>query len=212
MKTVCAFLVLWFFGGCSSVYINPKSIAAVHERDPERNRAQVRLREAVAIANDFLVSDVRKTLPSGSLRLGDDGIVFSTAKDELAFRIKCSFSGDILIPFGMAAQERSWGFVVGTVPPRESRVLDNSLFKVPSGRILENCEIAGIILHELTHTYFRAGTVSFGKALQYYGESIFLLRYRSHTMERLPFRTSSEFEAFVVDHMKRQNSNQPNQQ
>ena len=155
-----------------------------------------------SIANDFLHSDFRKTLPNGTLFLGDDGIVFSTSGDVVPLKIKCSFAGDILIPFGMAAQERSWGFVVGTVPPGESRVLDNSLFTGPSGRLLENFEIAGMLLHELSHTYFRTGTVSFWNGLRYYGESIFLLRYRNHSMERLPFRTSSEFEAFVVDHIK----------
>ncbi len=60
-----------------------------------------------------------------------------------------------------------------------------------------NAEIASLTLHELTHTYYRCGTVSFEKGVMYYLEAVFLFRYRNHSMERLPFQTSAEFMEFL---------------
>ena len=42
------------------------------------------------------------------------------------------------------------------------------------------------------------GTVSLTKGFLYYAEAIFLLRYRNHSMERLPYQTSAEFEDFIT--------------
>ena len=155
--------------------ITPKTIAAVRTRDSERDRSQQVLHEAVLIANGFLCSKYRKTLPPGGLRLTDDGMTFVTAGAEQPLRIKCSVAGDILIPLHFAAWERSWGFVVGYVPPRQSRAIDNSLFKDSSGRALANYQVTRTILHELTHSYHKVGTVSFGKGVMYYMEGGFSL-------------------------------------
>jgi hypothetical protein len=38
---------------------------------------------------------------------------------------------------------------------------------------------------------------------------IFLFRYRSHSMEILPFRTSGEFSAFVNAHFEKQKDKSP---
>jgi hypothetical protein len=96
----------------------------------------------------------------------------------------------------MVAQERSDGFVVGSVAPHRHREIDNTLFKSISGQSQPNQMIADLILHELTHIYFKHGTVSLPKTVLYYGEAIFLFRYHDHSMERVPFRTSDEFWAF----------------
>jgi hypothetical protein len=197
-------LLVLALGGCASVPVTPRSIAAVPDRAEERAAALVCLREAVAIANEFLASDFRKTLPAGELVLADDGLTFVTAERRLPVNIRCTRAGDLLIPFKMAAQERSDGFVVGSVPPREHRAIDNSLFHRRSGAPVRDFEVAQLIVHELTHEYFGLGTVSFPKTVAYYAEAVFRFRYRNHSMERLPFQTSREFGAFARDHFARQ--------
>ena len=109
MKAIPIIAILCILSGCSSVNISPRTIGAVEGRLPDKDRAQLRLREAVAVANEFLASDFRKTLPSGTLGLDETGMVFCTAKDNVPIQIKCSFAGDILVPFHMVAQERSRG-------------------------------------------------------------------------------------------------------
>jgi hypothetical protein len=59
--------------------------------------------------------------------------------------------------------------------------------------------MASTILHELTHSYYHLGTVDFFRGASYYAEAIFLLRYRNHSQERLPYLTSKEFSAFMAD-------------
>lgn len=199
------------FSGCTSVLVSPKSISDLEGRSVEQAEALERWDAAIRICNYFLSSDFRKTLPKGEMLLDSGGMTFVTADTRLPVRIRCCVAGDLLIPFRMIAQERSDGFVVGAVSPRKDREIDNSFFKYPSGIWQQNQLIAGLILHEVTHSYFRTGTVSFAKTVRYYAESIFLLRYRSHTMEVLPFRTSSEFSAFVQAHLKKEMAAAPNQ-
>jgi hypothetical protein len=197
-------LLILALGGCASVPVTPRSIAAVPDRAGDRDAALRNLRAAVAIANEFLASDFRKTLPAGELVLADDGLTFVTAERRLPVDIRCTSAGDLLIPFKMAAQERADGFVVGSVTPHEHRAIDNSLFRRRSGAPVRDFEVAQLILHELTHEYFRLGTVSLPKTVAYYAEAVLLFRYRTHSMERLPFQTTAEFRAFVRDHFARQ--------
>ncbi len=167
-------------------------------------------KEAVSISNEFLASEYRKTLPQGEISLDENGMVFVSDRVRLPIRIRCSSSGDLLIPFKMVAQERSDGFVVGSVPPHRHREIDNTFFKHISGSPQQNYQLAGLILHEISHVHFRLGTVSVPKTVLYYCEAIFLLRYRSHSMEILPFRTSREFNAFVKAHFEKQKEQKPN--
>ena len=51
---------------------------------------------------------------------------------------------------------------------------------------------------QLTHSWCRAGTVSFTKSVAYYAECVFLFRYSNHSMERLANKTSGEFADFVM--------------
>lgn len=189
--------------GCTSVLVTPKAVSHIEGRSVEKAEVLKRWDEAVRICNDFLASDFRKTLPEGRMVLEEGGMTFVTADARLPIRIRCCVAGDLLIPFKMIAQERSDGFVVGSLPPRQNREIDNSLFKELSGSWQANHQIAGVILHEVTHTHLKTGTVSFSKTVKYYAESIFLFRYRSHSMEILPYRTSSEFSAFLKDHFEK---------
>jgi hypothetical protein len=158
-RTLPGFLLLLVLagGGWASVTVTPRTIAAVPGREQDRTTAVSTLREAVEIANLFLASDYRKTLPAGRLVLQDDSLTFVTPARTLPVRIRCSSSGDILIPLHMAAQERAVGFVVGLVAPRQRREIDNSLFKDKTGNMLPNYVVAATILHELTHSFFGAG-------------------------------------------------------
>ena len=197
MKINPILFLLVLLSGCTSVRVTPGDVGRIAGRDDERAKIVKTWKEAVWIANWFLASEYRKTLPQGEITLDAGGMAFVTGGRRLPIRVRCSPMGDLLIPFGMIAQERSDGFVVGSVPPHRDREIDNTLFKQIAGSPLPNYEIADLILHELTHVYFKQGTVSFPKTVLYYGEAVFLFRYRSHSMEKLPFRTDDEFYAFV---------------
>ena len=112
-------------------------------------------------------------------------------------RVRSSDWGDMLVWFDFTAQERSDGFVVGNVKHARNRLIDNSFFKYPNGQDLSNAGMAEMTLHEITHTYYHCGTVSFTTGMRYYLEAIFLFHYRNHSMEKLPFQTSREFEEFI---------------
>lgn len=171
-------------------------MATMARRTAERDNDLARWRDAVDWCNAFLESPERQTLPKGRITLSEEGMIFTTTDRQQPIRIRCTFWGDFLIPCKMAAQERSDGFVVGLVKPGESRLLDNSFFKYASGRTASSASMASLILHELTHSYLRLGTVDFPRSISYYAEVVFLWRYRNHSQERLPYRTSAEFEAF----------------
>jgi hypothetical protein len=184
------------FSGCSSVPITPGSLGANHDRIEERNSALQRWQEAIGLCNAFLSSSYRSTLPQGELQLTDDGMVYVTGHTLFPIRVRCTRWGDLVVRTSYTAQERSDGFVVGLRDPRRDRLLDNSFFKNEKGRPVSSSDIAALILHELTHSYCRVGTVSFTKAVRYYAEAVFLFRYRSHSMERLPNETTAEFWKF----------------
>jgi hypothetical protein len=200
MKRIAALLVLVVLSGCASVQVTPASISGIRGRDEERAEALKTWLEAVWISNEFLASEYRKTLPQGTITLEEDGMAFVSDGARSPIRIKCSTAGDLLVPFKMMAQERSDGFVVGSLPPHQHREIDNTLFKHFSGSKNMNHHLAGLILHELAHIHFRLGTVSVPKTMLYYCEAIFLFRYRSHSMEIIPFRVSREFSEFVRAH------------
>lgn len=206
MPVRCALLavLLVWLSGCVSVRVTPESIKAVAARAEEGADALKRWNEAVRICNEFLDSGHRKTLPEGKILLAEDGMTFVSNGVRHPIHVRCCAAGDLLIPFKMIAQERSDGFVVGFLAPRSDREIDNSFFKHLSGSTQKNHEMAGLILHELTHSFLKTGTVSVSKTVRYYAESVFLFRYRKHSMEALPFATSAEFRAFVAAHFQEQ--------
>lgn len=198
IQLLLALVVGLSVSGCVSARITPTTVAAVHGREAERAAALQRWDEAVSLCNGFLASSARQTLPAGRVEFDGAGMTFVTDTARLPMRVRCTTFGDWLIPFRMAAQERSDGFVVGRVPPRQSRILDNSFFKYSCGETQSSVSMAGTILHELTHSYYKLGTVGFFQGVSYYAEAILLLRYRTHSKEMLPFRTSAEFRRFAA--------------
>lgn len=158
---------------------------------PQGEAALERLDRAVALANAFLASDARATLPPGTLAWRGDRLVFAHPEgtDELYAR-RTTF-GDVVERFGFEAQERSNGFVVGARGDGDPRVA-NSLFVGPDGAPKGTLAMAELLLHELTHVHFRDGTVAVCETIAYYAEAILLLRYADHSAERRPYATSRE--------------------
>jgi hypothetical protein len=148
---------------------------------------------AVALANDFLASPFRKTLPAGRYDLDDDGMVFSSEGRSWPITIRCTAWGDLCLLTGFSAQERSWGFVVGEQAPGTDRVLDNSFLRDSDGALGAPSDMASLILHETTHVVLRQGTVGFWKGFAYYLEVIFLFRYSDHSAEQDSYSTTREF-------------------
>ena len=196
-------LLAMLCSGCASVSITPKDLAGGKDRMAERHSDLKRWTNAVSLCNAFLNSPERKTLPSGRIYLRDEGMEFVSDTNRQPINVRCTGWGDWLIPFNMIAQERSDGFVVGLVPPKETRLLDNSFLKTNKGKTNNSVIMACVILHELTHSYYHMGTVDFYHGFTYYLESIFLLRYRNHSQERVPYQTDAEFWAFIERISKR---------
>jgi hypothetical protein len=182
---------------CASMEVTPRSVREAVAPAEERDLAIARWTEGVALANDFLVSIHRETLPPGRFELGDDGMTFSSAGCVWPITVRSTAWGDLCLLTGFIAQERSWGFVVGKENPGADRVIDNSFLRNPDGAIASAPDIASLLLHETTHVVLRQGTVGFWKGFAYYLEVIFLFRYEDHSAERQPYATTREFAEFL---------------
>jgi hypothetical protein len=106
--------------------------------------------------------------------------------------------GGVGARLGFAAQERSWGFVVGRRGEGDPLVA-NSLFRDAGDDWRHRVRVAALILHEATHVVYDVGTVGFWKGLAYYLEALFLFRYRNHSGERAPFATTEEFNRWAEE-------------
>ena len=194
-RAVCFFSILLFCPACSSVKVTPEAVRKITSRREEASTSMVRWDRALQLCNDFLNSPERITLPRGKLSLAENGMEFKNRDTVIPMPVSCTTWGDVVCRW-YVAQERSEGFVVGFVTPKLNRVLDNTFFKQGNGKPRPPQNMAELILHELTHSYYRVGTVSFFKGLRYYAEAALLWRYRGHTMERLPRKTTAEFWKF----------------
>lgn len=188
-----------FASACGSVELTPAAIATAHA--PEDLRADVfrKWRVAVTLANDFLASDWRLTLPPGRLELADgSGMRFVSPLGTWPIEVRCTWWGDVVCACGFAAQEREHGFVVGESEPERDRLVDNTLFVNAAGWRKPPSDVAELILHETTHVVWREGTVGFWNGVAYYLEAIFLFRYADHSAERKANATTEEFMWFAI--------------
>ena len=193
-----ATLLLLVGTGCAGVELTPAAVERALVEAPAPARAAATWRKAVALANEFLASAQRRTLPEGRIELSDAaGMRFVTSAGTWPIAVRCTTWGDVCLAFGFAAQEREWGFVVGSKEPERDRLVDNSLFVAPGGMRKSASAVAHLILHETTHVVWREGTVGFWNGVSYYLESIFLFRYSNHSDERRPNATDEEFDWFV---------------
>ncbi len=192
---IAAALVL---GGCFAVPVTPGRLEAEAVNRPLAKAELATWSQAIALCNEFLKSDPRQTLPPGAIAFERDSMVFNHEGGSIALAVKCTTFGDILVLSHMAAQERPWGFVVGSTKPHGGRLTDNSLFRYRNGAFVSDIGVADVILHELTHIYCKSSLDNPWEVIRYYAEACFLLRYRNHSMERLPFRTTAEFYAYIA--------------
>mgnify|MGYP006935311467 CR=1 FL=1 len=171
-----------------------QSIAQCDAPEESRNHAIALLEDGVELANDFLASEYRLSLPAGHYEESEDGfLVFVTTNKRWPIRIYKSFGGELVVAFGFRAQERDDGFVVGSYPPDEYPEIDNSMFRYPDGDWLPADSVAQLILHETAHTINGEGTVGYWNTVKYYAEAIFLFRTNDHSDERIPMDVNFEF-------------------
>jgi len=201
-RSCAALLPALALSACANVAITPAAILRLDDAVVPAEERRARLatwREAVAIANGFLASEWRRTLPAGRFELDDElGMSFVTEHGTWPIEVRCTTWGDLCVATGFAAQERERGFVVGETGEERDRLVDNSLFESGTGWIRPASSIADLILHETTHTVWREGTVGFWNGVAYYLEAIFLLRAQHHSDERLPHGTDHEFAWWLV--------------
>lgn len=115
-------LVLALAGGCASVRVTPAGIRAAPVEAAEREAVLGRWERAIELANDFLASNFRRTLPEGHYTLDEArGMTFHATDTAWPIAVRCTTWGDVCTTSGFAAQERSWGFVVGQRAPRRDR-------------------------------------------------------------------------------------------
>lgn len=196
-RVLVASLVL-VLASCRSFEITPAVLRTATDAHPERREALARWTAGVELANEFLASEFRLSLPAGRFELDDDGMRFVGSGGEFPLRVVRSTWGDWVVRVGFAAQEREWGFVVGQRCPVNDAWVDHSFFRGVDGELASPFELASLVLHETTHVLHREGTVGFWNGVAYYGEAIFLFRYDTHSGERCANATSEEFAYFAT--------------
>jgi hypothetical protein len=179
--------------------VTPATIAQANVPDDVKRAASQRLRDAVQLADEFLASDARLTLPPGRFELDDvEGTRFVTALGTWPAVGRCNTWGDVVAACGFAAQEREYGFACGARAANRDRAVDNSWLEFDDGELKPPPFVAELLLHETTHDVFREGTVGFWNGVAYYLEAVFLLRANDHSAERHARATSEEFTWFCM--------------
>ena len=186
--------------GCSSVPITPAAVRQAPVATTDAASAIQRWETAVIIANMFLESPYRRTLPAGRFTLTDAGMRLETAGGAWPIHVRYDAMGQVCVTFGFVAQERTDGFAIGKAPPKKNVVTDNTFFRTRVGAPQSPEGMAALLLHETTHEVLRDGTVNIPKSVAYYAEAVFLLRSRTLTAERRPYATSEEFGRFLKSH------------
>ena len=174
--------------------------AAVAEADwPEAERAELldRWQGAVDLANAFLADEANLSLPPARLDLDHEaGMTLQLEEGARPVRVENTWWGDVCVSMGFAAQERSWGFVVGDRGEGPQAVA-HSLFYTPWETMKSEEMMAELILHEVSHMVHEEGTVGFCAGVSYYWHAMCHGGGREHPAERLPYATSDEFLAWA---------------
>jgi hypothetical protein len=198
-EVVILVLISAGLSSCAGVLITPRTVRESKGPEEDKEAAVAAWQEAVRLANEFLASPYRHTLPSGSFSLDDEGMHFVTPRGRWPIEVWWTPWGDFVLWTGGAAQEASYGFVVGKRPTpgrNPDRVLDNSFFRNGTGGLVQPWSMALMILHETTHIVYGVGTVGFWSSAVNYLEMIFLFRTSTNSAERRPRATGEEFMYF----------------
>jgi len=186
---------------CRSVEVTPAALRAAPDPRGWRAAALARWEQAVELANAFLASDWRRTLPPGRFELRDEGLAYvGDAGCTWPIAVRHSTWGDLVVATGFRAQEDARGFVVGAVDPPHcgpaDPLLDNTFFRWTDGAWHEPHALAELLLHETTHVVYRHGTVGAWNTLAYYAVAVATLGAADHPVERRPRASSEEFTLF----------------
>lgn len=202
-RFVCALAVLAC--SCRSLEITPSALREPGGREADRAAAIVRWQEAVDLANAFLVSPYRRTLPPGRFDLTERGMAFVLDGSGRAWPIGVFSStwGDLVVWTGFQAQEDEDGFVVGGTPGPAGAppdpLLDHTWFRYRSGdEELPVPTMARLLLHETTHVVYRHGTVGAWPTVRFYVVAVATLSSAKHPDEDRPRATNEEFAWFQV--------------
>jgi len=187
--------LLLLTASCSTL-VAPRTILAEQDLDLAQKEDYLAQWEAgIAKANAFLASEANLSLPHGSYELLNDGMILRTEDRAWEVSVKKTTYGRMAASFGYPAQERSWGFVVGSGGKGPSAVA-NTLFYRIDGQRRSADAMAELILHESAHQIFDVGTLGFWKGARYYWLSMFY-GYDGHPDEADPYRVSQEYRQFV---------------
>jgi len=175
--------------------VTPRAIVESDWPEDERRELIGRWSAAVTLANAFLASEANASLPrslSYSLDRGTGMTLHCTCGAFRPVHVANSWWGDLCVWSGFAAQERSWGFVVGDRGDGPQAV-GHSMFYYSWGPMKASEDIAELILHETAHMVHGVGTVGFLAGIGYYWNTMFHGGGREHPAELLPYSTSDEF-------------------
>ncbi len=205
MRTARAVLSLLVLpaAACRSVVVSPAVLREPADRATDRAAALTRWADAVALANDFLASPWRRTLPAGRVELTDDGMRFtSDGGCRWPLTVWSTTWGDLAVATGARAQECDGGFRVGSIDTPEGEaadpLLDNTFFSFEDGSWHDAESLARVTLHEATHVLSRTGTVGAWNTLAYYVVAVVTLSSAHHPAEDRPRATSEEFAWFAL--------------
>jgi len=201
--TALAALFLLAAPACRSLEITPAALRAPGGRTGERAAALARWEEALALINEFLASDYRRTLPPGRFELTPDGMRFrSAAGRSWPIGVHSTGWGDLVVATGFRAQEARDGFCVGAIERNPEETLDGQLdqtfFRARDGEWQDSFSLAEVTLHETTHVVYRAGTIGPWNTIGYYAVAVATLSAANHPAEDRPHATSEEFAWFAA--------------
>lgn len=191
---------------CScSTLIAPRTILAEADLELAQKENYLEQWEAsLAVANAFLASEHNQSLPKGSYELRNEGMMLRGPERDYEVTVKKTTFGGLCATFGYPAQERSWGFVVGSAS-RGPSVVANTFFHGVSGKRRNAEMLAELILHETAHQVHDVGTLRFSRTMHYYWMSLFY-GYEGHPDEAMPVQVDTEFRAFAREQAARQGS------
>ena len=117
-----AFLAASIASSCSSVVLTPESLDATDVPLEERTADLALWSAAVELANEFLASPYRHTLPLGHFDLAPSGMQYVTERGTWPIEVRCTSYGDMVVSMGLPARRaRRGGARAGERPLKRSR-------------------------------------------------------------------------------------------
>jgi hypothetical protein len=180
--------------GCSTV-ITPEAVRGSNVPRELVDRSLGQWGAAIELVNEFLDERTLEDVPWFRLAYGERGMLLIREEGVQRFDIACTPWGWLIVKSGFAAQERSWGFVVGPVEG-DQPVFDNSFFYGGLG-LRGSHGLGGLILHEAIHTVLKNGTTGFFSGLSYYLQAIWHGGGEEHPHEARAYAIEGKFRGWA---------------